>query len=85
MISDFKNIENLHKLHYLVADNNEISRIDETFANIDKLELLHLKGNMLFQNNLPAFRSRLRPIKFICRLVIECLLPGGEKIREIPG
>ena len=47
MISDFKNIENLHKLHYLVADNNEISRIDETFANIDKLELLHLKGNSI--------------------------------------
>jgi Leucine-rich repeat (LRR) protein len=47
MISDFKNIENLHKLHYLVADNNEISRIDETFSNIDKLELLHLKGNSI--------------------------------------
>ena len=47
MISDFKNMENLRKLRYLVADNNEITRIDETIANIDKLELLHLKYNSI--------------------------------------
>ena len=34
-------------MRYLVADNNELTRLDEIFENIDKLELLHLKNNSI--------------------------------------
>lgn len=99
MISDFKNIENLHKLHYLVADNNEISRIDETFSNIDELELLHLKGNsisyihpsllkknfnQLKQLNLSYNKLQHVPVELLKLPRIEILNLGNNLITKLP-
>jgi Leucine-rich repeat (LRR) protein len=63
LINEFKNIENLRKLRYLVADNNSITRLDDTFINIDKLELLHLKFNSINSIQTSILKSNFNHLK----------------------
>lgn len=62
-ISDLKNIENLRKIRYLVADNNQINHIDDSITNLDKLELLSLKNNSINFLQASILKSNLNHLK----------------------